>query len=119
MKVADLVKATRDSEAGVMPTNELSAAMGRFNDSLIKAGILLAGEALKPRSVRQTSALFRRFANGIERPVHRPEGARGGFLAIAGALHGGSARTVRRCRNPMPTDSENESRPLYEPTVLS
>lgn len=48
MKVAVLVKATKDSEAGVMPTPELLAAMGQFNESLVKAGILLAGEGLKP-----------------------------------------------------------------------
>ena len=48
MKVAVLVKATRDSEAGVMPTAELLTAMGQFNESLVKAGILLAGEGLKP-----------------------------------------------------------------------
>ncbi|MBV8876985.1 MAG: YciI family protein, partial [Gammaproteobacteria bacterium] len=48
MKVAVLVKATKESEAGVMPTTELLAAMGQFNESLVKAGILLAGEGLKP-----------------------------------------------------------------------
>ncbi len=45
MKVTVLVKATPDSEAGVMPTQELLTAMGEFNESLVKAGILLAGEA--------------------------------------------------------------------------
>ena len=48
MKVMVLVKATQDSEAGVMPTQELLTAMGEFNASLVKAGILLAGEGLKP-----------------------------------------------------------------------
>jgi len=48
MKVAVLVKATKDSEAGVMPSAELLAAMGKFNESLVKARILLAGEGLKP-----------------------------------------------------------------------
>ncbi len=48
MKVTVLVKATSDSEAGVVPTRELLTAMGEFNESLVKAGILLAGEGLKP-----------------------------------------------------------------------
>jgi hypothetical protein len=48
MKVMVMVKATTDSEAGVMPTTELLTAMGQYNESLIKAGIMLAGEGLKP-----------------------------------------------------------------------
>src|SRR3984885_15390085 len=48
MKVMVLVKATADSEAGTMPTRELLTAMGNFNESLVKAGVLLAGEGLKP-----------------------------------------------------------------------
>ena len=48
MKVMVMVKATKDSEAGVMPTTELLTAMGEYNESLVKAGIILAGEGLKP-----------------------------------------------------------------------
>ena len=50
MRVMVLVKATKDSEAGVMPSTELFAAMGRFNEELVKAGIMMAGEGLKPSS---------------------------------------------------------------------
>src|SRR5215204_4250355 len=50
MRVMVLVKATKDSEAGVMPSTELLAAMGQYNEDLVKAGILLAGEGLKPSS---------------------------------------------------------------------
>src|SRR5579872_2008254 len=50
MRVMVIVKATKDSEAGVMPSTELLAAMGKYNEELVKAGIMLAGEGLKPSS---------------------------------------------------------------------
>ena len=50
MKVMVIVKATKDSEAGVLPSRELIAAMGKYNEQLVKAGIMLAGDGLQPSS---------------------------------------------------------------------
>jgi hypothetical protein len=80
MKVAVLVKATKDSEAGVPPSAELLTEMGRFNESLVKAGILLAGEGLKPS--RQGKRV--RF-HGNQRAGCR-------ILALAGPFDRGSCR---------------------------
>ena len=62
MRVMVIVKATKDSEAGVMPSKELVAAMGNYNEELVKAGIMLAGDGLKPSS--QGKRVRSREANG-------------------------------------------------------
>ena len=114
MRVMVLVKATADSEAGTMPSTELLAAMGQFNEELVRAGILLAGEGLKP------SAQGKRVAfDGPRRTViDGPFAATGELVAgfwlwqvkdMAEALD-----WAKRCPNPMPGPSEIEIRPLYE-----
>ena len=115
MRVMVLVKATSDSEAGCMPSTELMAAMGQFNQELADAGILLAGEGLHP-SARGKRVAF----DGAARTVtDGPFGATGELVAgfwlwqvkdMAEALD-----WVKRCPNPMPGPSEIEIRPLYEP----
>jgi hypothetical protein len=116
MRVMVLVKATTDSEAGIMPTAELLADMGAYNDELIKAGILVAGDGLKPTSQGKRIAF-----NGPERRViDGPFGVTGELVAgfwlwevkdMAEALD-----WAKRCPNPMPGPSELEIRPLYEPS---
>jgi hypothetical protein len=85
MKVMVLVKATKDSEAGVMPTTELLTAMGKFNEELAKAGILLAADGLRP-----TSKAARVRLSGTERtlpgPFYRDHGTDRGLLALAGQV---------------------------------
>jgi hypothetical protein len=108
------VKATRDSEAGAMPAAELLAAMGKFNEELIKAGVLLAGEGLKPSSAGKRVAF-----DGARRSV-----ADGPFAATGELVAGfwlwqvkdmdEAVDWVKRCPNPMPGPSEIEIRPLYE-----
>ena len=114
MRVMVLVKATADSEAGIMPSRELIDAMDRFNAELVEAGILLAGEGLHP------SAKGRRIAfDGAERSVvEGPFAATGelvaGFWLWQVADMAEAVDWVKRCPNPMPGPSEIEIRPLYE-----
>src|SRR5215472_7396746 len=108
MKVAVLVKATKDSEAGVMPSAELLAAMGEFNESLVKAGILLAGEGLKPS--RQGKRV--RFS-GKQRPVTETKELVAGFWLWQVHSMEEAVEWVKRCPNPMLTDSDIEIRPVF------
>lgn len=114
MRVMVLVKATTDSEAGIMPSLDLLTAMGEFNGELARAGILLAGEGLHP------SAKGKRVGfDGVTRTVSD------GPFASTGELVAGfwlwqvtdmeeALNWVKRCPNPMPGPSEIEIRPLYE-----
>ncbi len=114
MRVMVLVKATADSEAGVMPSEDLFQAMGDFNAALVEAGIMLAGEGLKPSSEGRRV----RF-DGADRTV-----TDGPFPAVNELVAGfwlwevkdmdEALEWVRRCPNPMPGPSEIEIRPLYE-----
>jgi hypothetical protein len=110
-----LVKATQDSEAGRMPTPELLGAMGQFNEALIKAGILLAAEGLKP-SAQGKRVLF----SGVRRTVtdgpfaETKELVAGFWLWQVRSLEE-AIEWVKRCPNPMPTDSQIEIRPLFGP----
>ena len=114
MRVMVLVKATKDSEAGVMPSEDLFQAMGEFNAALVKAGIMLAGEGLKPSSEGRRV----RF-DGADRTV-----VNGPFPAVGELVAGfwlwevkdmdEALEWVKRCPNPMPGPSEIEIRPLYE-----
>jgi hypothetical protein len=109
-----IVKATTESEAGVMPKEELLAAMGRYNEELAKAGALLAGEGLHPSSrgarVRFSGAK-RTVATGAFAPAH--ELIAGFWLIQAGSL-GEAIEWARRCPNPMEGESEIEIRQVFE-----
>ena len=114
MRVMVLVKATADSEAGAMPSAELFEAMGRFNEELAKAGVMLAGDGLHPSS-RGKRVRF----DGADRTV-----VDGPFAATSELVAGfwiwqvedmdEAVAWVRRCPNPMPGPSEIEIRPLFE-----
>ena len=114
MRVMVIVKATADSEAGKMPSPELIAAMGAFNQQLIAAGVMLDGGGLKPTAKGARVAF-----DGAGREV-RP----GPFSAVSELVSGywiwnvasleDAVEWVKRCPNPMPGPSEIEIRPLYE-----
>ena len=115
MKVAVLVKATKDSEAGVMPSAELLAAMGKFNESLVKAGILLAGEGLKPsRQVKRVhfSGKNRTVTDG---PFTETKELVAGFWLWEVHSIEEAVEWVKRCPNPMLPDSDIEIRPVFGP----
>lgn len=114
MRVMVLVKATRDSESGELPSTELMAAMGNFNEELVKAGIMLAGEGLKPTSQGKRvrfSGAHRTVQDGPFPQVN--ELVAGYWLWQVKSLDE-AVEWVKRCPNPMPGESEIEIRPLYE-----
>jgi hypothetical protein len=113
MKVMVFVKATADSEAGILPTQELLSAMGAFNESLVKAGILLAGEGLKPsrhgKRVR-FSGTTRTVTDG---PFTETKELVAGFWLWQVRSIEEAVEWVKRCPNPMLTDSDIEIRPVF------
>ena len=114
MRFMMIVKATTESEAGVMPKEELLAAMGRYNEELAGAGVLLAGEGLHPSSrgarVRFSGAQ-RTVATGPFAPAR--ELIAGFWLIEAGSL-GEAIEWAKRCPNPMEGESEIEIRQVFE-----
>jgi hypothetical protein len=114
MRFMVMVKATPDSEAGVLPDKQLLTDMGRFNEELVKAGVMLAGEGLRPSS-NGARVKF----SGSERTVvdgpfgHTSELVAGFWIWQLDSMEE-AIEWVKRCPNPMPGDSEIEIRPLYE-----
>ncbi|MEQ1944503.1 YciI family protein [Mesorhizobium sp. VNQ89] len=113
MRVMVIVKATKESEAGELPSQELLTAMMNYNEELVKAGILLAGDGLKP-----TSKGARVHFDGAERTVidgpfaETKELIAGYWLWEIGSMEE-AIEWVKRCPNPMPGPSDIEIRPLY------
>lgn len=122
MRVMVLVKATAESEAGFMPSQwaaEMMAAMGRFNEELRQAGVLLAGDGLKPSSHGKRVVFDGTRRTVIDGPfAHTGELVAGYWLWQVKDMEEAVA-WVRRCPNPMPVPSEIEIRPLYEAADLS
>jgi hypothetical protein len=114
MKVAVLVKATKDSEAGVMPTAELLTAMGQFNESLVKAGILLAGEGLKPSRYGKRVHFSGKQRTVTDGPFTETKELVAGFWLWQVHSIEEALEWVKRCPNPMLTDSDIEIRPVFE-----
>jgi len=114
MKVIVFVKATKGSEAGTMPDDKLLADMGKFNEELVKAGIMKAGEGLKPSSegVRvHFSGTKRDVTDG---PFSETKELVAGYWLWEVASMQEAIDWVKRCPNPMIEDSDIEIRPLYE-----
>ncbi len=114
MRVMVLVKATKDSEAGIMPSTELLEAMGKFNEELAKAGIMLAGEGLKPTSQAKRVAFDGPKRAVIDGPFAETRELVAGFWLWEVKDMAEAVAWVKRCPNPMPGPSEIEIRPLYE-----
>jgi hypothetical protein len=117
MRVMVLVKATEDSEKGYSPdpwTTEMMAAMGRFNDELSKAGILRAGDGLKPTSQAKRVAFDGPGRKVIDGPFTETKELVAGFWLWEVKDMDEAVAWVKRCPNPMPGPSEIEIRPLYE-----
>jgi hypothetical protein len=113
MKVIVFVKATQDSEAGVMPTEQLLTEMGQYNEELVKAGIMLAGEGLHPslKGVRvQFSGTNRSVTDG---PFTETKELVAGYWLWQVQSMEEAIEWVKRCPNPMPGDSEIEIRPVF------
>jgi hypothetical protein len=115
MKVMIFVKATADSEAGVMPTPELLRAMGEFNQSLVNAGILLAGEGLKPSRDGKRVRFSGKTRTVTDGPFSETKELVAGFWLWQVRTIEEALEWVKRCPNPMLTDSEIEIRPVFGP----
>ena len=114
MRVMVLVKATKDSEAGIMPTTELFTAMGKFNEELIKAGIMQAGDGLKPSSQGKRVAFDGAKRIVIDGPFAETKELVAGFWIWNVKDMAEAVAWVKKCPNPMPGPSEIEIRPFYE-----
>jgi len=113
MRVMVLVKATEDSEAGIMPSTELAEAMGRFNEELAKAGVLLAGDGLKPSKLGKRIAFDGPKRTVIDGPFAETRELVAGYWIWEVRDMADAVEWVKRCPNPMPGPSEIEIRPLY------
>jgi hypothetical protein len=109
-----LVKATKDSEAGMMPTTELFEAMGKFNEQLVNAGIMLAGDGLKPSSQGKRVAFDGPRRTISDGPFAETRELVAGYWLWEVKDMAEAVEWVKRCPNPMPGPSEIEIRPLYE-----
>jgi len=114
MKVMVIVKATASSEAGILPSAALFAAMGRFNEELVKAGVMLAGEGLHPSRRGKRVRFAGEQRTIIDGPFTETKELVAGFWLWQVKSIEEALEWVRRCPNPMPEDSEIEIRPLYE-----
>ena len=115
MRVMVMVKATKNSEAGVMPSEKLLAEMGRFNEELVKAGVMLAGDGLHPSSKGKRV----RFSSGkktiIDGPFAETKELVAGFWIWQVKSMEEAIEWLRRCPDPMPgEESEIEIRPIFE-----
>jgi hypothetical protein len=108
-----MVRANRDSEAGVMPGEELLTAMGKYNEELANAGALLAGEGLHPSSKGARVKFSGRGRTVVERPFPEKETIAGFWLIEAASLDE-AIEWARRCPNPMEGESAIEIRQVFE-----
>ncbi|MBB4065057.1 YciI family protein [Gellertiella hungarica] len=113
MRVVVFVKATGDSEAGVMPSSELVEAMGRFNEELVNAGIMLGGEGLKPSKIGKRVAFDGESRRVIDGPFAETRELVAGYWIWEVRDMDEAVEWVKRCPNPMPGPSEIEIRPVY------
>ena len=114
MRFMVMVKATKASEAGVLPSTEVLAAMGKFNEELIKAGIMQSGDGLKPSSQGKRVAFDGAKRIVIDGPFAETKELVAGFWIWNVKDMAEAVAWVKKCPNPMPGPSEIEIRPFYE-----
>jgi hypothetical protein len=115
MRVMVIIKATKNSEAGVMPSEKLLSDMGKFNEELVKAGVMLAGDGLHPSSKGKRV----RFSGGkktvVDGPFAETKELIAGFWIWQVKSMDEAIEWVRRCPDPMPgEEAEIEIRPVFE-----
>jgi hypothetical protein len=110
-----IIKASQDSEAGVMPSQELLTAMGNYNEELVKAGIMLAGEGLHPSSKGARVRFSGEQRSVIDGPFIETKELIAGFWLWKVKSKEEAIEWVKRCPNPMPgTEAEIEIRQVFE-----
>jgi hypothetical protein len=115
MRVMVIIKATKNSESGLMPSEKLLAEMGKYNEELVNAGIMLAGEGLHPSSKGKRLHLSGRNRTVSEGPFPRPQELIAGFWLWQVRSMEEALEWARRCPDPMPgEDAEIEIRPVFE-----
>jgi len=115
MKVMVIVKATKDSEAGMMPSQQLLTEMGKFNEELVKAGILLAAEGLQPSSRGKRVRFAGPSRTVIDGPFAETKELIAGFWLWKVKSMDEAVAWVRRCPNPHNEDGEIEIRQVFDP----
>jgi hypothetical protein len=114
MRFMVMVKATKESEAGVMPSEQLLAEMGQYNEELAKAGVLLAGEGLHPSSKGVRVRFSGRERAVIDGPFTETKELVAGFWLMQVRSREEVIEWVRRCPNPSEGESEIEIRQVFE-----
>ena len=114
MRVMVIVKASHESEAGLPPDEKLLAEMGRFNEELVNAGIMMAGEGLHPSSKGARVKFSGANRTVVDGPFAETRELVAGFWLWKVASMDEAIEWVKRCPNPMKSDSEIEIRPLME-----
>jgi len=115
MKVMVLVKATKDSEAGVMPSQLLLTEMGKFNEELVKAGVMLGGDGLHPTSKAARVRFSGKDRMVIDGPFTETKALLAGYWIWQVKSMQEAIDWVKRCPNPHPETCELEIRPVFEP----
>ena len=114
MKVMVLVKATKESEAGVMPSAALLTAMGHFNEELVKAGVLLAADGLRPSAQGKRVRFSGEKRIVMDGPFVETKELVAGYWLWQVKSIDEAVEWLKRCPNPMPGESEIEIRPVFE-----
>jgi hypothetical protein len=114
MRVMVIVKASKESEAGKLPSTELLTAMGKFNEELVKAGVMLAGEGLHASSNGKRVQFSGSTRTVVDGPFAETKELIAGFWLWKVKSMDEAVEWVRRCPNPMNEDSEIEIRRVFE-----
>jgi len=115
MRVMVIVKASKNSEAGIMPSEKLLADMGKFNEELVKAGIMLGGDGLQPSSKAKRIRMAGTKRTVVDGPFAETKELVAGYWIWQVRSIDEAVEWARRCPDPMPgEDAELEIRPLFE-----
>jgi hypothetical protein len=114
MRVMVIIKANEDSEAGVMPSEQLLTEMGAFNEELVKAGVMLDGDGLKPSSAGARVRFSGSQRTVIDGPFVETKELIAGYWIWQVESLDEAIEWVKRCPNPMNGESEVEIRPIFE-----
>jgi hypothetical protein len=114
MRVMVLIKADKDSEAGVMPSEQLLTEMGNFNEELVNAGIMVSGEGLHPSSKGKRVRFVGDKRSVIDGPFAETKELIAGFWIWQVKSMEEAVEWVKRCPNPMGVECEVEIRPVFE-----
>jgi hypothetical protein len=114
MRVMVMVKATEDSEGGIMPSEQMLSEMGKYNEELVKAGVMLAGEGLHPSSKGKRIRFSGDQRQVTDGPFTETKELVAGYWLWQVRSMDEAVEWVKRCPNPMPGESEIEIRQVFE-----